>query len=195
MPHRRTFRNFTHLAWAIWDLSNLDLLWIIPDGGRQTRITSSLEYIGKIPFQARAGDVKIPELGQHCSNRGKPCIICIFGTFQGTGDQPKKNPGTLSRCTADIFSNITDRDSQRPGMPIAWKIGPVRLVGCTNDWHNSLCGRKLILRIPPPVAGVDLTVYSVTLRVGEVHRFKIQVRLKWEMCQTELDTVANIPVV
>jgi len=25
MPHRRTFRNFTHQAWAIWDMSNYDM--------------------------------------------------------------------------------------------------------------------------------------------------------------------------
>jgi len=52
-----------------------------------------------------------------------------------------------------------------------------------------------MLRIPPPVAGVHLTVYSATFRVCEAHWFKIQVRLKWEMCQKELDTFESIPVV
>ena len=30
MPHRRTFKNFTHRAWAMWDLSNHDFFRIIP---------------------------------------------------------------------------------------------------------------------------------------------------------------------
>jgi len=80
-------------------------------------------------------------------------------------------------------------------MLIAWKIGQVSLVGCPNDWHNRRSGRQVILRIPPPLTGVRLTVYSATFRVCEAHRFKIQVRLKWEMCQQELDTFENIPVV
>jgi len=94
-----------------------------------------------------------------------PCQY--FGTFRRTGDQPNKNPGALFRCTADIFSNITNREIQRPGMLVARKIGQVGLVGCTNDWDNRRSSRKLILRIPPPVTGVHLAVYLATLPVCE----------------------------
>jgi hypothetical protein len=68
------------------------------------------------------------------------------------------------------------------------KIGAVSLVGNTYGWHNHRSGRKLILCIPPPIARVHLTVDSTTLRVSEAHRFQIEVRLKWEMCQPELYT-------
>ena len=79
-------------------------------------------------------------------------------------------------------------------MLLACIIGHVSLVGCTNDWHNHRSGRKLILCIPPPVAGVHLTVHSVTFRVCEAHWFKNQPPLEWEMCRKELDTFKNIPV-
>jgi hypothetical protein len=49
----------------------------------------------------------------------------------------------------DIFSNITDRDIQRPGMLVAQKISQVGPVGCTNDWHNHPSSRTLILHIAP----------------------------------------------
>jgi len=124
-----------------------------------------------------------------------PCIVHIFGSFRGTWKQPNENPGALFWCTADIFWNITYREIQRPGMLVARKIGQVSLVGCTNDWHKCRSGRKLILHIPPPVASVHHTVYSVTFRVCEAYWFKIQERLKWEMCQKEPDTFENIPVV
>jgi len=123
LPHRRTFRYFTHRAWAIWDLNNHDLFRIIPDPGSQKSITLSLESISTVPFQARASDVNIPEWGQHYSNRGMPWLISIYGTFRMTGDQPNKNPGTVFRCTADIFSNITDHEIKQPGMLVAQKTG------------------------------------------------------------------------
>ena len=123
-----------------------------------------------------------------------PSIVNVFGTFRGTLHQPDKNPGALFWCTADIFSNITNCDIQRPGMMIARKIGQMSLVGCTNDCHNRCPGRKLILCIPPPIALDHLAVDSTTLRVSEAHQFKIEVHLKWEMCQKELDTFETIPV-
>jgi len=194
MPIRHTFRNFTHQARAIWDLSNQGLFRIIPDRGSQKRITLSLESISTVLFQARASDVKILEWGQYCSNCGMPCLVSIFGTFRRTGDQPNKHPGALCRCTADIFSIITDYEIQRPGMLETRKIGQVGLVGCTNDWHNCGSSWKLILHIPPPIACVYLPVYAATFRVCKGHRFKIEVRLKWEVCQKGLYTFENIPV-
>jgi hypothetical protein len=74
--------------------------------------------------------VKIQEWGQHCSNRGMPCLVSIFGTFRRTGDQPNKNPGGLFRCTADIFSNVTNREILRLGMLVTRKFGQVVLVRC-----------------------------------------------------------------
>jgi len=183
VPHRCTFMNFTDRAWAIWDLSNHDFFQIIPDPGSQKRIRLSLESIRTFLFQASASDVKIPEWGQHCSNRGMPCPVSNYGTFRRTGDQPNKNPGALFRCTADIFLNITDREIQRPGMLVARKIGQAGYVGCTNDWHNHRSSRKLHLCIPPPIACVHLAVSSATFRVCKGHQFKTEVRLKSETWQ------------
>ena len=80
-------------------------------------------------------------------------------------------------------------------MLIARKVGQVSAVGCTNDWHNCRSGRKLILRLQPTIAGVHLAVYSAIFRVCEANQFQNEVHLKWEMCQKELDTIENIPVV
>jgi hypothetical protein len=195
MPHWRTFRNFTHWAWAIWDLSNHDLFRIIPNPDSQKRTTLSLESISTVPFQARVSDVKILEWGQHCSNGGMSCLISTFGTFRRTGDQPNKIPGVGYKCTVDIFSNITDCEIQWPGRLVAQKIGPVGLVGCTNYWHNRQSCRNLILRSPPPIACVHLTVYSATFGVCKEHQLKIVVRLTWEMCRMKLYRIGNIPVV
>ena len=168
---------------------------MIPDPGSQKRITLSRESISIIPFQARASDVKIPEWGKHCSNCGMPCLVSIIGTIRMTGDQPNKNPGMLFRCMTDIFSNITDREIQRPGVLVAGKISQVGLVGFPNDWHNRHSSRKWILGIPPPIACNHLAVCSATFRACKAHQFKIEVRLKWEMCQKELYSFENIPVV
>jgi len=178
MSHRHTFRNFTNQAWAIWDLSNHDLSWIIPDPGHQKRITLSQECISTIPFQAGTSYVKIPQWGQHCSNHRMPCLVTIFGTFQGTGDQPNKKTGIHFRCTADIFSNITNRGIEGPVMLIARNIGQVRLVGCMNDWPNHRSGRKLIMHIPPPIGHNHRTVYSAIFRVCMANQLKIKVCLK-----------------
>jgi len=124
-----------------------------------------------------------------------PCLISIFGTFRGTGDRPNENPGALFSSVVDIFSNITNREIQWPPMLIMRKIGQVSLVGCTNDWHNCRSSRKLILRLTQPIARVHLAVYSVIFRICQAHRFKIEVRLKWDMCEKELNTFENIPVV
>jgi len=195
MPHCRIFKNFTHRVWAIWDLSNHALFRMIPDPGSQKRITLSLESISTVSFQARASEVKIPKWGQHYSNRGMPCLVSIFGTFRRTGNQPKKNPGAIFRRVVDIFSNITYCKIQQPGMLVACKISQVGLVGCTNDCHNCCSSRKLILGIPPPIACVHLAVYWATFRVCKTHRFKIKVRLKWNMCQNEQYIFEYIPVV
>jgi len=136
----------------------------------------------------------MPQLRQHSSNRGMPCLINVFGTFRGTWDQPDTNPGALLCRTADIILNFTNCEIQWPGMLIARKIGQVSLVRCTNDWHNRRSGRKLILCIPLPIARVHLAVDLTTLTVSEAHQFKIVVHLKWEMCPKELDIFENITV-
>jgi len=168
---------------------------MIPDPGSQKRITLSLESISTMPSQDRVSDVKIPEWGKHCSNRGMPCLSSLFGTFRKTGDQPNMNPCAVCRCTVDIFSNITDREIQWPGMLVARKFGQVGLVGLTNHWHNRRSSRKLMLCIPPQITSVHLAVCSATFQVCKAHPFKIEVSLMWEMCQIELYTFGNIPVV
>ena len=173
MPHWRTFKNFTHRALAICNLSNHDLFGTIPDPGRQKRITLSVESIRRIPLQAGTSYVKILEWGQHCSNREIPCIVCISGNFQGTWHQPKENPGAPFWCTVEILSNITNLEIKQRGMLFAWKIGQGSLVGCTNDWHNGRSGRKLIVCMPPPVTSVHLNVYLATFRVFKAHWFTI----------------------
>ena len=171
------------------------LFGIIPDPGRQKSVTLSLESISTIPFQAGASYVEIPEWGQHCSNRRMPCLVSIFGTFWGTGDQPTKNPSMLYRCVADTFSNITNHEIQWPGMLVARKICPVGLDRCTFNWHNCRSGWKLILCIPPPIARGHLAVYAATFRVCKAHILKIEVHLKCEMSQKQLDTFEKIAVV
>jgi len=123
----------------------------------------------------------MPEWGQHCSNHGMPCLVSIFGTFRATWDQPNEDPAAPFRYPPDIISNITNREIHQPGILIARKIGQVSLVGCTNDWHTCCPGRKLILRIPPPIAGAHLAVCSATFRVCKALLFKIEVHQKWEI--------------
>jgi len=158
-------------------------------------MTLTLESISRIPFQARASDVKIPKWRQHCSNHRMPCLVSIFGTLLGTGHQPDMNPGTLVRCAADIILNIANREILQPVTLVARNIVQVGVVSWTNDWHNRSSSRKLILRTSPPIASVHLGVYSARIRVCEAHQSKIEVRLKWAMCQKELYTLGNIPVV
>ena len=172
--------------------------WLVLDNPQPRppkRITLSVESISTIPFRARTRYFKILECGHLCSNRGMPCLGRIFGTFWGAGVQRNENSGVWIRCLRDIFLSISYRDIQWPAMLIAQTICQVSLVRCTNDWHNRRCGRKPISHIPQPVAFVDLAVYSVTFRVCVVHWFKFEVGLKWKMCQNELYTFENIPVV
>jgi len=133
MPHQRTVRDFTHQAWAIWDLSNYDLFWIIPNLSSQKRITLFLESISTVPFQAGTSYVKIPEWGQHSSNCGMPCFISSFGTMWWTGDPLNEDPAAEFRCSVDIFSNITNCEIWWSGMLMAQKLAQVSFDGCTND--------------------------------------------------------------
>jgi len=183
MAYRRTFRNATHLAWAIWDLRNHHMIWIIPNPDSLKRMTLLLESIHKISLQARTGYVRISEWGQHCVNHGMPCLVHILDTLRRIRNQPNQNQGAVIRCTANDFSNTTNHEILQPGMQITWKIGHISFVGCTNDWHNHHYSRKLFLRIPPPVPSVHLAVFSATFSVSQVHQFQIEVRLNWEMCQ------------
>jgi len=195
IPHRPTFRTYAHQASAIWHLSNHEWFRIIPDPGRQKRVTLSPESICTIPCQARASDVKMPKLRQHSANHGMPCFVNVFGTIRCTWDQADENPGALFRWVADIISNINSGEIHRPGMLIAQNIGHVSLVGCTNDVHNCRSRRELILCIQPPITGIHLAVESTALRVSEVHRSEIELCLKRKMCQEELDTLKNIHAV
>jgi hypothetical protein len=186
MPHQWTFRNFTHWAWAIWVLSNHSLFWKIRDAGREKRIISSPDSISTIPFQAGTSYVKIVGWGEYCSNSGILCLTRSFGTFRGTWDPSNKNPFALYRCSADIFWNITNREIQWPGLLIARKFGQLSLVGCTHDGHNCSSCWKLILHISPQIACIHLTVYLAIFAASTVHWIKIEVCLKWEMCQKEM---------
>jgi len=181
MPHRCTLRNLAHRAWALWDFSNHDLLWIIPNPGSQKRVILSLESIFTITFQAWASDVKMPKLRHHSSNCRMPCFVNAFGTFQWRWDQPNENPGGHFRCLADMVLNISNCDIHQLGMLIAWKIGQVSLDRCTNDWANCHSGRKLIFCSPPPIGSVYRAVDSMSLRDREAHQFEIEVCLKWTM--------------
>jgi len=159
------------------------------------RIILSVESFSTIPFQARTSYVNILEWGQHSSNRRTQCLISLFGTIQGTGDQPNENPDALYTCPADIFSNITSCDIQHPSLVIALIIGQMRLVRCPNHRHNCCSSRKLILCIRQPSTCVHFRVYSVIVPFCEAHQFEIEVRLKWDLCQKELYTFDNICVV
>ena len=154
------------------------MFWIIHDPGSQKRITLSLESISTIPFQASATDVKIPEWGQYCSHCKMACLISNFLSIRGTADQPNKSPAPLIWCTADIYSNITDREILWPGILVTRKFHQVDLVRRTNNWHNCPSSRKLILCIPPPIARVHLAEYSANFGVCKVHQFQIKVYLK-----------------
>ena len=168
---------------------------MIPDPGRQKRITWSLGSINTILFRAGTSNDKIPQWGHHSFNRGMPWLISIFGTFQGTWDQPNENTGALLRCLPDMSSNIDNCEIQWPGRWNGRRIGQVSYVGCTNDWHKRHPGRKPSLRIPPPITHFRLAVYLATVRVCKAHRFKIVVCLKWEMGPHDLYTLENIPIV
>jgi hypothetical protein len=123
-----------------------------------------------------------------------PCFVNVSGTLRGQWNQPNQNPEVLFCCAVDIFWNITNCEIQWPGMLIAQKNFHMSHFRCPYDWHNCRSGRKLILVIPQPMSRVHLAVDSTTLGVSQAHRVKIEVRLKWEMCQKELDTFENIPV-
>jgi len=99
MPHRRTFRIFTHWASAIWDLSNHNMFWIIPDPGWQKRITSSLKSINTLPFHARTSFGKIGQWGPHSSKYGLPCPVRIVGTILGICNLPNEIAGSLLRVS------------------------------------------------------------------------------------------------
>jgi len=90
MPHWHSYVNFTHSIWDISDFSKHDLFQTIPGPGTHKRTSLSLEYISSVPFQAWTSYVKIPEWGEHSSNRRMQCLISIFHTFWVTDNQPKR---------------------------------------------------------------------------------------------------------
>jgi len=139
---------------VICDFSNHGFIRIIPDPASTQRIMVSLESIHTVPLQVGAIYVKIFEWGQYGYNCRSPCLFGVFTTFWGMGDQQNENPDALFKCAADIFSNITSCEIQRPLTRIARKIGQVSIVECTNPWHNHHSGRESILHIPSPITHV-----------------------------------------
>jgi len=175
--------------------SNRDLFRIIPDPGRHTRITLSVESISTIPFQARTRYVKIPKWELHCSKHRMPCLRSIFDTIRATYDQANGNLGVLFMCLADIISNITNCGILWPGRMIVPNISQLRLVGHTNDCYKCRPSRQLIVHIPPLIAIVHLNEFSATFGVSNVHCFNMEVRPKWVMCPKEPYKFQKIPVV
>jgi len=176
--HTHPIRNFTHWAWAIWDLRNHDLSWIIPDPVSRQTATVPPKSIRTISVRARTSYVNIPEWGQHGSNCRMPYLISIFVSFRGTYDQPNKTPDALFWCVANTLLNISNGEIQWPGMLITWNICQVSLVGCTNNWHNGRSSRKLILRMTPQIAHFHFASDWATFRVSKVEQCNMEGCLK-----------------
>jgi len=123
------------------------------------------------------------------------CRVNVLGTCLGTWDQLDEEPGVLSRPAGDFIFNIINNEIHWPSIVIARKFGQVSLGGCTYEWDNCHSGSKLILRIPPPIGHIRLTLDQTTLRVTEAQRFRIEMCLQCEMCQEELHTFGYIPEV
>ena len=119
--------------------------------------------------------------------------LVFLAPSRGHGTSPTRIQGRFLVSSRYLF-NISNSAIEQPGMLIPRTICQVSLVGCTNDCHNCRSGRKLIFRIPPPIASVRHTGYSAVFRVGEPHQFKIKVPLQWEMFKKELNTFENILV-
>lgn len=62
------------------------------------------------------------------------------------------------------------------------------------DWHKCSSSRKLILFNPQPIASFYLVADLTTLSVSKVHLVKLEVCLRCEMHQQDLDTFELIPV-
>jgi len=141
------------------------------------RATLAQESRSVIAFPAGTSCGNIPEWGQHSFNRTMPCIIISVHTFRGTWAQPNDDPGAPFKHWSDIFSNIPSCEIPRPGMLIAWKLGHLSLVRCTNDWNKHYSGRNLNMRNAPPTAVVHFSVYSVTVGFCKAHWFAIEVHM------------------
>jgi len=194
-PHRHTFGIFTHLALAIWDLNNHDLFWIILDPGSQKWVSLSLKSTSTVPFQAATSYDNIRVSGQHSSNSGLPCLMCLFHPCSGRQDQPNENLQRLFMCAADIGSNITNGELPWTSMIIAQNIFQVSRDGFKTDYYNDPSARNIIFRNPPPITCAHLAIYNAILWVSEICRFKVMVYLKWEMYQNNLNIFEIIPVV
>jgi len=144
MPHCCPFRNFTHRAWAIWDISNHELFWMIPNPSHQKRITSSLESISTIPFQVGTRYVKIPECGEHYSNRAKPRFVGIFVTFRGTWNQPNRDPPALLGLQLISFwilpiTRYSGKACNSPEILVVWVFSDAQMTGMIVAPPGSWC--------------------------------------------------------
>jgi len=153
-----TIWNFTHRVWAIGDLINHNMFWIIHNPGSQKRKTLSLESIRIVPFQAGTSYLKILEWGQHSCNCRLPCLFSIFGPLWRLGDQPNKNPGARFGFGVDIILSIIMCKIPQPARLVARHILQISLVRCINNWHNCRSSRIIILKIPPPITHGHLAV-------------------------------------
>jgi len=181
MSHCPCVNNFTYWAWAIRDMTNNNMFWVIPDPGNQQRVTWSKKSLSSMSFQAGASYVMIPEWGQHSSNQVIPCLIVVCSIFFKTGDQPNANTDTFIMILVCNISDFANCVIEWTGILIEWKNGHVGFVRHTHDLYNHLTGSKLILSIPPPIINMHFTWYLVTSWVSEVHWIKIEACLIWEI--------------
>jgi len=124
LTHQHTIKNFTHQAWAIWDLSNHDFFRIIPTPGGQQQVTLSLESFSTIPFQARDSDVKMPKLRQHGSYHALSMTLAPFG---GHGISPTRIQARFL-CVWRIFFRI---------LPLMRHSG--QACWSPNNWSSESC--------------------------------------------------------
>jgi len=195
MPSQRTFRNFTHQVWGIWNLSNHDLFWIIPDPGSQKRITLSRESISTIRFLAR------PVMSRFvCGQSTVPTATSLASTilfpplsWQGI------SPMQIQPCFFSVWwmsfrilpiGSFNYQASWSPEKLVNWALMDGQMTGTIVALEVNQC--CLSDHVSPAFI---LAAYSARLGGCKVHCLKIEVVPKWELYQQELWTLQSCPAV
>jgi len=182
MPHRHTFRNFTHRVWAIWDLCHHDLFRIIPNPGSLQRVTLFFKSICTVPFQPRASDDKMSKLRHQSTNRRISCFVKVFPNIRWTWVQANENPGSLVAYPARYLFGC-----YQCWVPAASHANRPTNRSSESCWMQQWLAESLLQQevdrvYPPSITCVHLAVDLTILWVSKGYQFTIEVCLERKMC-------------
>jgi hypothetical protein len=134
IPKQHTMRSVTHRAWAVSDLINHDVFWIIPNWSRQKRISLSLESISTSPFKPAQVMSRVLSTDSTVSTAEYHALSILMAPFGGKEINPTRIQKRFlgqPRISLWIISTVrySTQECWSPEKLVRWVILDVHITG------------------------------------------------------------------